>query len=57
MNINDFARILCDDLELPATHFVPSIVQSIQTQLNEHPRYSYGFYDESTKRIFIYYNL
>jgi len=38
LNINDFAKILCDDLELPATHFVPSIVQSIQTQLNEHPR-------------------
>ena len=43
MNINDFAKILCDDLELPATHFVPSIVQSIQTQLNEHPRYLKGF--------------
>ena len=29
----EFARILCDDLELPPNHFVAPITESIESQL------------------------
>merc|ERR1711892_295892 len=38
LSINDFARLLCDDLELPNQPFVAAITNSITTQLAEHPR-------------------
>ena len=38
LSVNDFAKLLCDDLELPNQPFVAAITQSITTQLAEHPR-------------------
>ena len=31
-----FAEVLCDDLDLPVSTFVPAIVQSMQQQLKQH---------------------
>jgi len=38
LNPADFAKILCDDLELPPAHFVQAITQAIETQLEDHPK-------------------
>jgi len=38
LRVEDFAKLLCDDLELPNTPFASAIAQSINTQLAEHPR-------------------
>jgi len=34
----EFAKILCDDLELPGHHFIVPITQSIESQLEDHPK-------------------
>ncbi|CBY41225.1 unnamed protein product [Oikopleura dioica] len=35
---SEFAKILCDDLELPGHHFIVPITQSIESQLEDHPK-------------------
>lgn len=35
---HEFGKILCDDLELPGHHFIAPIAQSIESQLDDHPK-------------------
>lgn len=57
MTPQQFAEILCDDLDLPPHHFVPLVTESINSQVEEFETYN-DFYvideeDETNSRLTI----
>jgi len=56
LNPAEFAKILCDDLELPPTHFVQAITQSIENQLEDHPKEEL-FEGSTDQRVIIKLNI
>lgn len=47
-----FAEVLCDDLDLPAPSFVPAIAQSIRQQIEAYPTDNL-LDDQSDQRIIL----
>jgi SWI/SNF-related matrix-associated actin-dependent regulator of chromatin subfamily B protein 1 len=56
MSPEQFAQVLCDDLELPASSFVPAIAQSIKQQLDQFSSEMIP-QDEEDRRVIIKLNI
>ena len=52
-----FAEILCDDLDLNPTTFIPAIAASIRQQLDSHPSDNNLIEDNTDQRVIIKLNI